>query len=164
MSDPAEGTAAEEAASEGERRRRWPKVLIGLGVVLAAIQAIPIDRTNPPVEAEPAWDAPRTRELFARACQDCHSNETRWPKYSYVAPASWLVASDVHEARALFDVSEKDPGAADHAARMVRKDAMPPWQYTLAHPEARLTEHERSALAAGLEATFGEKEPQADHE
>ncbi len=34
-----------------------------------------------------------------RACWDCHSNETRWPWYSSVAPVSWLVQRDVDEGR-----------------------------------------------------------------
>ena len=59
---------------------------LGMGVALfvamfAVMQLVPYGRahTNPPVIAEPAWDSPRTRELAARACFDCHSNETKWP-------------------------------------------------------------------------------------
>ena len=32
--------------------------------------------TNSKVMAEPKWDSPKTKELFARGCADCHSNET----------------------------------------------------------------------------------------
>ena len=76
---------------------RW--MLLGILVVLLAIQLVPVQRSNPPVEAEvPAPENVRT--ILRRACYDCHSNETVWPWYSRIAPVSFLVASDVHEARA----------------------------------------------------------------
>ena len=80
------------------------KIIIGfVGLVLAGlllIQLVPVQRTNPPVVREPNWDSVQTRDLMARACLDCHSNETNWPWYAYVAPVSWLVAHDVQEGRA----------------------------------------------------------------
>ena len=69
-----------------------------LGLFFFAIQLVPVERTNPPVETE-AQPLPATKEVLKRACYDCHSNETKWPWYSYVAPASWLVVDDVHQAR-----------------------------------------------------------------
>ena len=85
---------------------RWTSgalALLGFGL---AIQLVPYgrDHTNPPVLAEPAWDAPRTRELFFQACKDCHSNETVWPGYASLAPMSWLVQHDVEEGREHFNV------------------------------------------------------------
>ena len=70
--------------------------------MLVAIQFVPYGRPtpNPAVRREPNWDSPRTRELAVRACFDCHSNQTQYPWYSYVAPISWLVNNDIHEARA----------------------------------------------------------------
>lgn len=84
------------------------KLLGGTVLVLAAIQLVPYgrDHLNPPVTGEPAWDSPRTQELFSRACKDCHSNNTVWPWYSNVAPASWLAALDVSVGRKKFNVSE----------------------------------------------------------
>ena len=66
-----------------------------VGLVLAALlvlaQLVPVARTNPPATTE--LTAPLEVDgLLQRACYDCHSNETRWPWYAYVAPASWLVA------------------------------------------------------------------------
>lgn len=134
------------------------------GVLLAlflAIQLLPLgaERTNPPVVAEPAWDSPRTRELFVVACADCHSNQTRWPWYSKVAPVSWLVAYDVAEGREHLNVSEwnRPQRHADEAAEEVREGEMPYRGYTLTHPEARLDEATRAELVAGLIATFGDE-------
>ena len=62
-------------------------------------------RDNPPVWA--SIDAPHDVErILRRSCYDCHSNETRWPWYSHLAPRSWLVAADVHEARVRMNFSE----------------------------------------------------------
>ncbi len=36
---------------------------------------------------------------------DCHSDETVWPWYSYVAPVSWLVYYDVTRGRSEFNLS-----------------------------------------------------------
>lgn len=140
--------------------RREAGILLGVMLGLfGVIQLLPVgaERTNPPVVAEPAWDSPRTRELFVRACADCHSNETRWPWYSKVAPASWLVAYDVAEGREHLNVSEwnRPQKDAHEAAEEVRDGEMPYRGYTLTHPEARFDEATKRELIAGLAATFG---------
>ena len=138
------------------------KALAGTAAVLVLIQLVPFGRehTNPPVTGTPKWDSPRTRELFDRACKDCHSNETVWPWYSNVAPVSWVTAIDVKIGRKKFNVSEWGrPGKndGDEAAGETRKGKMPPWFYLPAHPEAKLTPAEKDELANGLAATFGEE-------
>jgi len=129
------------------------------------IQLVPYgrDHENPQLVHEPGWDQPRTRELFFRACKDCHSNQTEWPWYSSVAPASWLVQRDVEEGRSHFNVSEwgRAENHGDEAAKRARAEEMPPWFYLPAHPRARLSDGEREELITGLVATFGEDE--ADH-
>ena len=127
-------------------------------VALVAIQFIPVDRSNPPVVAEPNWDSPTTRAYAERACFDCHSNETKWPWYSYVAPISWSVADHVHEGRAKFNLSEWPSGEGDEAAETVQRGEMPLWEYTLIHSEARLSQPELKEFVAGLQKTFGSEE------
>ncbi len=78
---------------------------IVIAVILIAIQFIPVDKTNPPVTSE--LDAPiEIISILKKSCYDCHSNETVWPWYSNIAPTSWLVASDVKDARAHLNFSE----------------------------------------------------------
>jgi mono/diheme cytochrome c family protein len=143
---------------------RFPKklirrVLISLAVLFVLVQLVPYgrDHTNPDPRHEPAWDHPRTRELARRACFDCHSNETKWPWYSHVAPFSWLVQRDVEEGREELNFSEfhRRQKEADDAAEALADGEMPPWQYGLAHPDARLDEAERADLIRGFKATFG---------
>src|SRR5262249_52885770 len=75
-------------------------------VTLAASQLVPVSHDNPPVQQAVQWDSPQTQQLARRACMDCHSSETRWPWYSYVAPASWLTSLHVHAARQQFNLSD----------------------------------------------------------
>jgi hypothetical protein len=135
--------------------------LIALCVVLAlggGIQAVPYGRRheNPPVLAEPSWDTPQTRGLAARACFDCHSNETIWPWYSNIAPISWLVQRDVDQGRRAVNFSEwnRPQKEAHEAAKTVREGEMPPWIYTIRSASARLSVTEKEALARGLAVTL----------
>ncbi len=131
--------------------------IIIIVIVFIAIQFIPVKRTNPPIVNEPNWDSPKTRAFAVRACFDCHSNETKWPAYAYVAPISWFILSDVNGGRKHFNMTDWKPGKGDEAAKEVREGDMPMWQYTLMHPQARLTDTEKKEFIAGLIATFGEK-------
>lgn len=150
---------------EHSRKRTTAIVIQTAVIVLAAaivMQLIPYGRShvNPPVQAEPPWDSPRTRELFFRACADCHSNETAWPWYSRIAPVSWLIEWDVRNGRKEFNVSEwgrPEENEGHEAAKTIRSGEMPPWFYTIPHPEARLLAGERTELINGMRATFGEE-------
>lgn len=138
------------------------KVILAVGgsiALLILIQFVPYGKnlTNPPVTGEPAWDSPQTRALFFRVCKNCHSNETEWPGYSKIAPASWLIWSDVAEGRSKFNVSEwgrTGPNHGDEAAHELEEGDMPPFYYLPAHPEARLAKEEKEALISGFKATF----------
>jgi hypothetical protein len=145
----------------GPRARK----LLGAGalaglVVFGAIQLVPYgrDHTNPPVLAEPQWDSPVTADLVDRACNDCHSNHTRWPWYSNVAPASWFVYRDVIQGREELNLSEmgREDNETGKAAETVEDGEMPPFRYTVNHPEARLDGTERQALIRGLLQTLGD--------
>lgn len=139
------------------------KLLVAAVILLAVIQFVPYgkDHSNPPITGEPKWDSARTKELFSRACKDCHSNETVWPWYSNYAPVSWLVQLDVDLGRQKFNVSEwgrtgKNDG--DEAASAVREGKMPMFLYLPAHPEAKLSAEEKNDLVKGLAATFGDED------
>jgi mono/diheme cytochrome c family protein len=140
-------------------RRWWPRIALGLLGTFLALQLVPYgrDHTNPPISGEPIWDAPQTRALAKQACFDCHSNETEWPGYASIAPASWLVQRDVNEGRAVLNFSEwtRPQEEAKEAAEEVREGEMPPAAYTLVHAHARLNPADRDRLAQGLARTLG---------
>lgn len=135
------------------------------GVVLfGAIQLVPYgrDHDNPPVVASPSWPTASSERLARAACYDCHSNETEWPWYSNVAPMSWLVQRDVDRGREAVNFSEwRTPGAGgevDELHDAVEDRSMPPRQYTLNHPAARLSDAERAELVEALRALEDEAE------
>lgn len=132
------------------------------GLFLLA-QAVPYGRShgNPPVTKEPAWDSPRTRALAERACFDCHSNLTRWPWYSNVAPESWLIQRDVNEGRSKLDFSEWDRAQDVDPAEIAEAvhGGMPPWYYQLMHSRSRLSKAEKEQLVAGLQKTLQASPP-----
>jgi hypothetical protein len=134
-----------------------------LFVAFLAIQLVPVDRTNPPVETEVAASV-EVRSILRRACYDCHSHETVWPWYSRIAPVSWLVARDVHEGRRHVNfstwnrLSEREQREArEESWEEVEAGRMPLWIYRPLHPSARLSEADRSALRAwaGVENADG---------
>jgi hypothetical protein len=142
---------------------RWLKriavVLAVLAVLFGLMQLVPYgrDHTNPPVVQEPEWDSPATRALAKKACFDCHSNETRWPSYSNVAPFSWVVQRHVDVGRTVLNFSEwnRTYNAVGQASANVILGDMPLASYRWMHPEGRLTQAEKEQLAQGLADTFG---------
>lgn len=99
--------------------------------------------------------------LLKNSCYACHSNETDYPWYSYVAPASWLVAKDVREAREELNFSLwKDYDMMDQLGKLddtymeVEEGKMPLGIYTLMHPSAKLDEAQRKTIVDWAEATM----------
>jgi Haem-binding domain len=133
------------------KKLAWALTLMASGFLLAA-QFVPATRTNPPSLG--ALSAPpEIAATLKRACYDCHSNETRWPWYSYVAPLSWFIIHHVMLGRKEVDFSEWGSyyPATRHRklewiGRALHEEKMPPWSYRLMHPGARLSETDRVAL------------------
>ena len=137
--------------------KRAIAILFLVGVLgLLLIQLVPYgrDHTNPAVVSEPPWDSAATRATAVKVCFDCHSNQTVWPWYSNIAPMSWLVQHDVDEGRKHLNFSTWTAGQGAEAPFMVESDQMPPMQYMLAHPDARLSEADKAAFIEGLTATL----------
>ena len=133
------------------------RVLGAIAGLLVVIQLIPVDRSNPPVEEEvPAPTA--VRQILRTSCYDCHSNESVWPWYAYVAPVSWLVTHDVHEAREHMNFSTWNDYDEDERIELleevweeVEDGEMPLWFYVPLHPEAELAEQDKRLLRGWVE-------------
>jgi Haem-binding domain len=136
-------------------------VRAGLGLLLVAVllQFLPFGRlgANPPVTRDAPWPDGRARELAVAACYDCHSNQTRRPLYSQVAPFSWLIARDVEQGREKLNFStwEGSGGDARDAAETIVEGSMPPRRYLPLHADARLSADDRRLLVEALEAMGG---------
>jgi len=147
----------EHADAQNEDHHSFPVALT------IAIQLAPIDHDNPPATASLTAPAP-VASILRRACYDCHSHETTWPWYSYVAPVSWLVARDVHEGRRHMDFSTwADYSSALRLKKlagistMVQEGEMPPWFYLPMHANARLSPDDVSELATWADSSTGEE-------
>lgn len=123
--------------------RRFIKIGLAIAVVfLAGAQFVRPARTNPPATGPLPIGDPAAETVLRRSCFDCHSNETRWPWYSGVAPMSWLVVSDVNEGRRELNFSAwRDPkrNKRKEICEQVREGEMPLAIYVPLHPGARLT-------------------------
>jgi hypothetical protein len=135
------------------------RFFMALVIDFGVIQLVPYgwDRSNPAVAADTPWNSPRTAALVHAACYDCHSNETVWPWYSTVAPLSWLSVYDVKKGRDELNFSRWPRiGETREVVESVREGEMPPLQYVLLHPEARLSDSEIQELVVGLRATLSQ--------
>jgi hypothetical protein len=129
------------------------------GFLLAA-QFVPARHTNPSsLGAFPP--PPAIAVTLKRSCYDCHSNETRWPWYSRLAPVSWLIVRDVTLGRKELNFSEWGsyyPATRrrklEWIGRALQEERMPPWTYRLMHPGARLSEADQAALERWIESAL----------
>ncbi|MGV3622331.1 MAG: heme-binding domain-containing protein [Archangium sp.] len=133
-------------------KKLLPRLLVALFAVLLGIQVIRPEKTNPPITRD-VEAPPEVKVLLERACYDCHSNETKWPWYANVAPASWLVVHHVDEGRRELNFSEWDTYDAKRLAHkleeteeMIESGEMPESSYVIAHAEAKLTDAEKKRL------------------
>jgi hypothetical protein len=146
-------------------------------VLIIAVVCLVIAQFFGPAKSNPASDptqsiearlqvTPPVAAILDRSCNDCHSNKTRWPWYSNVAPVSWFVIGHVNEARENVNLSEWGkyaPRDVDSLLRQmcreVRAGVMPLSSYTPLHPGSKLsaenvktlcewTDAERARLAA----------------
>ena len=139
-------------------RKKLKWLLAAAVAVFALMQLANPPRTNP--TAPPGHDLsahdgppPEIAALLHSACYDCHSDETRWPWYSHIAPMSFLIASDVRNGRERLNFSDWPHDLPARAAKRLERISeelgyhdMPPAKYTLLHADARLTPAQRQAL------------------
>ncbi len=140
------------------------KVAAVVVVVFAAIQLYRPEKTNPVVDPAKTLSANTrmpadVKQDLDRSCADCHTYNTIWPKYSYVAPVSWLVVDDVNEGRRHVNFSDWTQYSVDQQQRKlsrickeVKDGGMPLRQYTWMHKGTALDQGQRDAVCAWVKA------------
>jgi hypothetical protein len=128
---------------------RWAAVALVCAIIVA--QFIRPAKTNPAADPSLAIEShvhvdPKVSAILDRSCADCHSNKTRWPWYSQVAPVSWFVIDHVNEGRKELNFSEwgsyekrRQLGKLRQICREVTNGAMPLKSYTPMHAGSSLT-------------------------
>ncbi len=134
------------------------KIIFWIAVVFVAIQFIPVDRENKPIDSKNNFvDIYKTPQhikvILKNACYDCHSNETIYPNYAYVAPISWTIKDHINEGREHLNFSEwgiynkeLKENAIEKTVSSVRDLQMPLPSYIGYHPSANLTTKQRTDL------------------
>lgn len=127
-------------------KKRWARwVVLAVIVVFAGMQAVRPERTNPQVHPDltlaAQYEVPAdVQRILERSCGDCHSNRTRWPWYSHVAPASWLLADHVKDGRRHFNIDDfTEEMSLKDVCQEIRVGSMPLKSYLLLHPDAKLS-------------------------
>lgn len=147
---------------ESARRSLATTVAVGGGVTVLAIAALSLvhpwgnlrSTSSQGIVILAGSNVPEeVQTVLVHKCGDCHSNNTRWPVYSRVAPSSWLVEHDVHVGRERMNLSNWERYGIDSRidllskiSTQLRQGKMPLKQYLLLHPEARLSESERKLI------------------
>tara|TARA_Y100000588_G_scaffold368268_1_gene435958 strand:+ start:4201 stop:4629 length:429 start_codon:yes stop_codon:yes gene_type:complete len=113
-----------------------------------AIQLKPVDRSNPSEIADSGLPY-EVKTILKAKCYDCHSNESHWPWYSYIAPVSWWISDHVHEGRREVNYSKWDTYSEDRKEHKIEETfdevldgLMPIESYLITHPDAKVTEEE----------------------
>ncbi len=139
-----------------KKTMRWTVIIFALLFVVS--QFIRPAKTNPTIDESRALQnqvvlPAEVESVLRRACYDCHSNDTRWPWYSHVAPVSWFVTDHVNHGRRHLNFSDwASYSRQDKALKIyligetVRLEAMPLSTYTILHRDARLSSTERQLL------------------
>ena len=134
------------------------KILIGLLVVLVAIQFFQIDKTNPVADEKLDFlvmnnTSPEIATQIKASCYDCHSNQSVYPAYTYVQPVGWFVKNHIQEGKEHLNFSEfgnysakKQAHKLEESYEMIEKGEMPLSSYTIIHKEAVLDEAQQTAL------------------
>ena len=133
-------------------------VLLGLFLL---IQLIPVDRENSSSNPKSEIRAPQeVMTILKNSCYDCHSNQTNWPIYSYIAPVSWLVSRDVKKGRSHLNFSEwnslspeKKNKSREEIVEEISADEMPLSIYLIMHSEAKLSDKEKMIIKKWADST-----------
>lgn len=147
----------------------FKKVVFWSLVFFALIQFFPTNKVNKPINKSINFidvkkSPPKVAELLKNACYDCHSDETVYPKYAYIAPFSWSVKSHVNEGREHLNFSVWKTYNNDLKENMLKKSiqtlqnrTMPLPAYIIYHEKSNLSETERNLLINYFEEILASK-------
>jgi hypothetical protein len=136
------------------------RVLIALLVILVVIQffkpekniaAGPFPNDISTVYAVPA----NVQTILNKACNDCHSNNTKYPWYNNIQPVAWWLHNHIKDGKRGLNFNEfasyrlgRQYRKMDQVIKEVKEDEMPLGSYTIIHTDAKLTNEEKTALVS----------------
>ncbi|MFY8021714.1 MAG: heme-binding domain-containing protein [Bacteroidia bacterium] len=103
------------------------------------------------------------KTIMETACFDCHSNQTNYMWYSGIAPLSLILNHDIEEGKHELNFSEfktykakRQKHKLEEIAEQVESHEMPMTAYTWTHPQAKLTDDQRTLLINWAKAAMEE--------
>jgi len=126
------------------------KIALVLFAIFVIIQFFRIDKTNPEVIIENDFinvvnPPEEIATIIKTSCYDCHSNTSKYPWYSNVAPISWWLKDHINEAREELNFSEwetyniaKKINILEEAIEEIEEGEMPLYPYKISHSSAKL--------------------------
>jgi hypothetical protein len=99
------------------------------------------------------------KTILAKACNDCHANNTNYPWYTNIQPVDWWMNNHVNEGKKELNFDEYTNRnlrfqyhKMEEIAEMVKEGEMPLDSYTWMHKEAILSEAEKNKLISWADA------------
>jgi hypothetical protein len=141
------------------------KLLLLLLIVFIVIQFFRpkknISEGPQPNNIAAAYPVPENvKVILAKACDDCHSNNTRYPWYNNIQPVAWWLNDHVQEGKGDLNFDEfttyrlrKQYNRLEQTKELVDKGEMPLKSYTWIHKDAILTDQEKQALYSWVETS-----------
>src|SRR5688572_12600667 len=90
------------------------------------------------------------KHILSKACNDCHSNNTRYPWYAKVQPLHWWLDGHIRDGKKHLNYDEFTHKSLryqyhkmEETVEMVKDDMMPIKSYKWTHHDARLTADEK---------------------
>lgn len=140
------------------------KILIGLVVLLVIAQFFRIDKSHPPVNPKidfaTVTNVPDDiNAMMKNACYDCHSHEVTYPWYTNIAPVSWWIKGHIRNGAKRLNFSEwgnytnkQQRHQIEDCVEVLNDKRMPPKSYKFLHPEAQLSDDDRSKIVGWMES------------
>lgn len=101
------------------------------------------------------------KTILAKACNDCHSNNTRYPWYANLQPVHWWLENHIKEGKKKINYDEftnrplrYQYHKMEETIEMVKEGEMPLNSYTWTHKDAKLTDEEKSKLTGWAQSVM----------
>lgn len=144
-------------------------IALGFAAIFLVLQVFQIDKTNAAVNSNETIEAvmnvpPDVKIILGKACNDCHTNTTVYPWYSYIQPNGWFLKSHIDDGRrhlnfsvfATYDANKRTK-KLEEICEEVTENKMPLPSYTWIHRDAILTETEKKALCDWTAAAIADR-------
>ena len=101
------------------------------------------------------------KTILAKACNDCHSNNTRYPWYSMLQPVHWWMNNHIKDGKKGLNFDEYTSRSLrfqyhkmEDVIEQLKEGDMPLNSYTWIHKDAKLTVEEKTRITGWAESVM----------